>query len=136
MIEQLLGWIIFSVLISLSITWFDYLMKNQTQHEVKWNAYFDNGQILAVPLALCVGLIGEIFLIEKPLNPPVIIAGGSCLITTFFCACFYSITSYLETAENPKNKKALLQITNLQMLFIISLLTSFICKLIIIDHQM
>ena len=110
MLEKLIVWLFFSVLLALVPILFDVMRSTIAVRSMVagGTSRFDDavarGELFLMTAALCGAAVGELFGVGGPVKIGKIIAGGSAVVTLFFSALFYTEVSAAARRGSATNK--------------------------------
>ena len=109
MLEYLIRWIIFSVVIALLPLLFNLLRNIGRGENIGFVRLFSHGELLLVSAAISAGALGQLFGVGSSLSIIKILAGGSCVTIVMVASFWFADISgaYLSNPPVTLNIKAI-----------------------------
>lgn len=90
MLEALIQWIIFSVVIALLPLLFNLLRDIGKGEGINLVRLFSHGELLLVSAAISAGSLGHLFGAENPSSIPKVVSGGSCVVVLMIASFWFA----------------------------------------------
>lgn len=133
-VRKVILWAGFSVVVSLSPFFLTAFIIHLTNEELTFESIFSDGEILIVAVTILADVLKDGLIEKDKSNTKIALIVISFLFFLFSCL-LYSICSHgLDMSDNISSKSKSITTNFSLLLFSCSVVTSFICKLVLTDN--
>lgn len=107
MIESLVRWVIFSVIVALLPLGFNLLRDIGRGRGVSFVRLFSHGELLLVSAAISAGALGQLFGVRESLSIAKVISGGACVVILTLASLWFADISGAGDSKPSLDTKAI-----------------------------